>query len=282
MRTAAILCAMLATAAGARPVIAPTFDDLPAHGALPPGETRAGVAGAIIAALKQARVPGPHGFVNGALVGADPAPLAMWRAAGFPIGNHGWSHANLDVTPVADYVADIDRNAVPGDGRWFRFPFLAEGKDPKVRQAVRTALAERGYRIAAVTMSFGDFLWNDAYARCAGDPAAVAVLERSYLAAASEAAAASRAAARQRHGRDIPYVLLLHVGAFDARLLPRLLAQYRREGFGFTTLARAQRDPAYASDTDPARPPVPALPLPQVHNYGPMLAALCRPEESAR
>ena len=279
---------LAAAPVAAHPTIAVTIDDLPVHGPLPPGQTRLTVTRDIIAALKEAKMPAVHGFINGAAAAADPAlaeVFTAWHAAGLPLSNHSWSHPNLDTTPVADYIAGIDRNAEllatfgsKRDATWFRFPFLAEGADPATRRTVRTALAERGMRVAGVTMSFGDYMWNDAYGRCAatGDTAAIATLETSFLSAAAEAAQASRAMAKARYGRDIPYILLLHVGAFDARMMPRLLAQYRRDGFDFTTLDKAARDPAYASDLDPKLPPEAPTPASGARDYAPMLAALCR------
>ena len=56
--------------------------------------------------------------------------------------------------------------------------------------------------------------------------------------------------AQALYGHDIPYVLLMHLGAFDARMLPRLLALYRERGVKFVTLAEAERDPFYANDLD--------------------------------
>ena len=54
------------------------------------------------------------------------------------------------------------------------------------------------------------------------------------------------------YGRDIPYILLMHVGAFDAKMLPDLIDLFRRRGFAFTTLPEASKDPAYAEDPDVA------------------------------
>jgi peptidoglycan/xylan/chitin deacetylase (PgdA/CDA1 family) len=219
----------------------------------------------------------------------------MWRAAGLPLGNHGWSHLNLNQISVADYLADIDHTEsliTPlmkgADLHWFRYPFLAEGDDPAKRMEVRKALAARGYRIAQVTMSFGDYMWNEPYARCvaAGDTAAIATLETSYLRVAAETAEATRHDARALYGHDIPYVLLMHLGALDARMLPRLLAQYRAEGFEFTTLAKAEADPVFAPDMNPNLPPAPPrwqqmqakglTPTP-VENVSKLLDSLCRP-----
>jgi hypothetical protein len=86
------------------------------------------------------------------------------------------------------------------------------------------------------------------------DTAAIAQLESSYLAAAAADAEFRRAMAKQLFGRDIPYVLLMHVGAFDARMLPQLLKQYRDTGYTFITLEEAEQDPFYKSFIDPTLP----------------------------
>ena len=54
----------------------------------------------------------------------------------------------------------------------------------------------------------------------------------------------------QLYGRDIPYVLLLHLGAFDAHMLPRLLDMYETLGFRFVPLSVAEQDRFYASAID--------------------------------
>jgi hypothetical protein len=116
-------------------------------------------------------------------------------------------------------------------------------------------------------MSFNDFKWNPVYAACAikRDPVAVRALEASFLADARSAALSARARAKAQVGRDIPYVLLMHVGAFDARMLPRLLALYSEMGFRFVTLQEAEADPYYASAVDLSRPgPTPSLAGPPV------------------
>ncbi|MBO9725715.1 MAG: polysaccharide deacetylase family protein [Novosphingobium sp.] len=264
---AALLAALpLPACAAPAPQIALTFDDLPSHPPYPAGETPGSVVASIMAALKQARAPA-FGFANAGKGRPDEreAVLAHWHAAGFALGNHGYTHLDLDKVGADAFVAEIDRNrtalAPYGMKPLLRYPFLAEGKDPAVRDAVRKALAERGYRIAGVSLSFDDWAWNAPYARCAaqGNAAAIADLETRYLEAARSDAQAAREASKARFGRDVPYVLLLHVGAFDARMLPRLLALYREMGFRFIPLEQAQRDKFYAA-TDPAKPgPTPAL-----------------------
>ena len=209
------------------------------------------------AALQAAHVPA-IGFVNGAKTEPGSVEvLAAWKAAGLPLGDHTYSHKGLSKVGAAAFIAEIDANApfLSGQPKRFRYPFLDEGKRAEDRDAVRSALAERGYRIAAVTMSFADFDYNAPYARCAaqGNTAAIADLERRYLDAARADAARARFNAKAVAGREVPQVLLLHIGAFGARMLPRLFDLYREMGFRFVTLDEAQRDAFYAA-TDPAKP----------------------------
>ena len=266
-----VMAGVLACGSAGGQQIAFTWDDLPAHSALPAGETRVDIGRKLIQAMKDAHLPPVYGFVNGVALEREPASAPMlkeWRDAGFELGNHTWSHINLNTNTAAAWEEDLLKDepvlkeyAAGGDWHWLRYPFLSEGDTPEKRAEIRKFLAGHGYRIAAVTMSFGDYMWNEPYARCVAknDTAAIAQLESSYLEAASTDADFRRAMARALYGRDIPYVLLMHVGAFDARMLPRLLELYREKGFGFITLEQAEKDPFYRSSIDPALPQEPDL-----------------------
>lgn len=278
--------------------IAFTWDDVPAHGTLPAGETRVEVAQTLIAAMKDAHMPPAYGLVNGVQTEREPLStpvLEMWRDAGLPLGNHTWSHPNLNSSSLADWEADLLKNEPllkkhmgNADWHWIRYPYIAEGETAEKRVAARRFLAEHGYKIAAVTMSFGDYAYNDPYARCVAkkDSAAIAQLETSYLDAASDATDYSRAMSKALYERDIPYVLLMHVGAFDARMLPRLLKLYRDRGFSFVTLQQAESDPFYKNDLDLSLPPAPdsleeamilrGLPIPSRPAQSIDLDTLCR------
>jgi peptidoglycan/xylan/chitin deacetylase (PgdA/CDA1 family) len=257
-------------AAEPAPEIAFTFDDLPAHASLPNDTTRVEIADRVLAALKEAGVPPIYGFVNGVQTEREPAStpvLAEWRKAGFPLGNHGWSHANLATITDDQFAGEVAKNepllqSLMGgaDWHWFRYPFLSEASnDPARRERIRKLLAAKGYKIAPVTMSFADYAYNDPYARCVakGDQAAIAQMEAAYLAGAEAEAARYRSMAHSLYGHDIPYVILMHLGAFDARMMPRLLAMYKAHGFRFVTLEEATRDPFYKDQVDPSLPAEP-------------------------
>ena len=251
--------------------IAFTWDDLPAHSAMPPGETRVAIGRKLIDAMKQAHMPPVYGFVNGVATEHEPASEPMlkeWRDAGFPLGNHLWSHMNLNTTSLSDWEADLLKNepllekyAAGSDWHWLRYPYLAEGDTPEKRVSARQFLAAHRYRIAAVTMSFGDYMWNEPYARCVAknDTVAIDQLETSYLDAAAADADYRRSMAKALYGHDIPYILLMHVGAFDAHMLPHLLGIYQNKGFSFVTLEDAEKDSFYDTSTNPALPAGPDL-----------------------
>lgn len=295
----AVLALALADAARAadKPVIAVTWDDLPAHSALPTGVTRTQIAADLLKASADANAPA-FGFINAVQNEREPASapvLTMWRAAGQPLGNHTWSHQNLSSLTPEQFIAEIERNepalkALMGreDWRWLRYPFLSEGETAEKRLAVRAWLAANHYKIASVTLGFGDYAYNEPYARCLakGDHAAVAELERRFLDGAADDADRARTMSRALFGRDIPYVLLMHGGAFDARMASRLFKLYQDKGFGFTTLAEAQQHPFYKTDVDPGLSPEPTtlegamrakgLPVPPSRvNLAP-LESLCR------
>jgi peptidoglycan/xylan/chitin deacetylase (PgdA/CDA1 family) len=294
----AFLLASCATpqAAAPPPQITLTIDDLPVHGPIPEGETPMSVARGVISALSNARVPA-HGFVNARWTADQPDTLEVlkaWRAAGLPLANHGWAHRHLNEMSIAKFEQELARDepvlrqlAGETDWRWFRYPFLDEGKDAAQRAAARQVLARRGYRIAAVTMDFSDWAWTAPFARCVAnkDQPSIAHLEEMYLAAAREAIGHYRALSHQLYGRDIPYVVLLHDSAFEARMLPRLIELYRSAGFRFVDLPEAERDAAYADQVHPRLPAEPqgleqkavarGIPLPPRHDFQPELAGLC-------
>jgi peptidoglycan/xylan/chitin deacetylase (PgdA/CDA1 family) len=278
--------------------LAVTFDDLPVSGPLPPGQSRVGVARQIIRELKAARVPPTYGFVNAVHVQYDPGTvnvLGTWRASGNLLGNHTWSHVSLDKVSLPQFEGDLQLDEpilsllmAGHDWKWLRYPYLAEGDTVQKRMGIRVFLAQHGYKVATVTMNFDDYDWNEPYARCMAkhDARGVSWLETSYLDAADENIGYYRGMSKQLYGRDIRYVLLLHIGAFDAHMLPRLLSLYRQQGFSFVSLEQAEQDPFYQYDINPKLLPGPDLleqamrdkhlPLPRKADDFRQLQAICR------
>jgi peptidoglycan/xylan/chitin deacetylase (PgdA/CDA1 family) len=242
--------------------IAITFDDLPLNGELPPGVTRVQIARDTLALLKARHVPAAYGFVNARKLegNADAAEaLKVWAAAE-PIGNHTYSHLDLNANPAEAFEREIEQNepalellaAKDGNWHWLRYPYLREGETVEKRRAVRAYLQAHQYRVAQVTMDWEDYLWNTAYARCVAksDAKSIEWLRSSYLNIASQYLDLGREMATLVYGHDINHVLLLHLGAFSSTILPDALDLLKKKGFELVTLEEAQSDPAYEGDPD--------------------------------
>jgi peptidoglycan/xylan/chitin deacetylase (PgdA/CDA1 family) len=244
--------------------VAITVDDLPSHGALPPAMTRSDIARSILKSLKDAHAPQVYGFVNAKKLELHPEDievLKLWRSAGFPLGNHTYAHLSLNASSAEEFDKNVaadepELKLLMGrqNWRWFRYPYLWEGDTLEKRHAVRQYLKEHKYHVAQVTLDFEDYLWNGPYARCVekNDAASIEWLKSSYMATATEYIGLGRKMATLIYGRDIRHVLLLHIGAFDVVMLPRLLNFMKNEGFKFVTLGEAEKDPAYRIDPDVA------------------------------
>lgn len=299
IRFLAAAAVLTSASAMAEPKIAISFDDLPVHGVLPAGLSRGDVAQQIIDALKTGGIPPTYGLVNGVGTVSEPssaAVLQMWRASGNLLGNHTWTHPGLSKTELAPYEADflaseplLEKYAAGSDWHWFRYPFVDEGKDEVQRAQFRSFLASHHYKIAHVTMVVNDWDYPEPYARCLAknDTAAIAKLEALYLQRAEEGADYSRQLSAAAVGRDVPYILLQHIGSFQAHMLPKLIAAYKAKGYGFVSLEEASADPFYKAYVDPSLPAPPRSMEDMIRTKGsqtpsspdnhiPELQAMCR------
>jgi peptidoglycan/xylan/chitin deacetylase (PgdA/CDA1 family) len=242
--------------------LAITIDDLPRSQSLPAGYSSLRIVSELIATLRAHKVRSAVGFVVGERLLADTearVALEAWTRAGFELGNHTQRHRALGEIGVAEFLADLDslepliRQIEQGSGqaaRYFRYPYLEEGRTTEERRLLARALQERDYRLARVSVDFFDWAWADPYARCLrrGDERALALLSRSYLEHAAARLAWSVAAAQRVFRRPFPQVLLLHANVAAAQNLDALLTEYERMGVQFISLAEALSDPAYAAE----------------------------------
>jgi peptidoglycan/xylan/chitin deacetylase (PgdA/CDA1 family) len=241
--------------------LAITMDDLPLNGTLPPGVTRAETAKNVLAILKKRHVPPVYGFVNARKLegNADGAEALKLWAAQEPVGNHTYTHMDLETNPAEAFEREIEENepalellAAKDNWHWLRYPYLHEGDTVEKRRAVRAYLKVRGYRIAQVSLDWEDYLWNTAYARCAAknDAKSIAWLRSSYLNTASEFIDLGREQAKLIYGHDIDHILLMHLGAFSSTILPDALDLLKKKGFKLVTLEEAESDAVYEGDPD--------------------------------
>lgn len=250
--------------------VAVTVDGLPAHAHLPSGMTRLDVANQFITVFKKHHIPGTYGMVIASKIAENKdgyAVLQQWVKSGNFLGNHTVTHPDLYVTDAKTYIAEIektqsiiDKIAPKNQPRVFRYPFLSIGDTQKKYDTVHQYLMKNHYQVAPVTIDFADYDWNNPYARCRQQQNNTALdwLRKMYLQEAMAALGYAQQQAQKWHHRDIKYVLLLHIGAFDASMLDQLLTEYEKHGVKFIPLMEALKDPVYQEpviiDTLPSTP----------------------------
>ena len=255
--------AMQAAAPSLQRHMAITIDDLPwaTLGDETP-DTLAQFHPRLVAAMKEAGVP-VIGFVNeGKLVSKGKVEtsrvhmLKDWLDAGFDLGNHSYSHADLHAVGLEAYESDIlrgevflrpllaDRDRKP---EWFRHPYLRAGRTVEDKLALKAFLAEHGYKIAPVTVDTSDWLWAAAYrkALAAGDAGTLGRLREDYVAYMVSKVDYFESQSILLLGYNLPQILLMHANELNADTYGKLVAAIRARGYDFITLEAAVQDPAY-------------------------------------
>ena len=248
-----------------------TVDDLPyvGHtGAVPDGVlTVAEIRLALQVNQKLLRAFSKHGvpvtgFVNekrvqvlGPKVG--PKILREWVARGFDLGNHTYSHADvnqLSVLEIEDEVLRGEATFVPlmtRAGRkpaFFRFPFNHTGDTKAKHDAISSFLAQHGYKLATCTIENSDYLFNDSYLRTLAEKNVEAAkkLRLAYLAYTSSEIDYFAALNKQVLGYEPPQVMLMHDNRLNGDVINSVIELFEKKGYKFVSLATAESDPAYA------------------------------------
>jgi peptidoglycan/xylan/chitin deacetylase (PgdA/CDA1 family) len=258
--------------------VAVTVDDLPYTGgdsrALSPSDapTAAEVNRKLFAALRQHHVP-VTGFViqqgvEELGVAAGTRILANWTSGAFNLGNHTYSHPDINGLSLVQIEGEISRGEagiVPlmrqagKRPRFFRFPMSHTGDTRERHDQIASFLSQRGYRVAPCTIDNSDYLFNQAYVRmlAAHDSAAVR-LRAEYLAYTSAEIDYYSGLGGQVFGYEPPEIMLLHDNRLNADMINELLALFEQKHYSFVSLDSALSDSAYRT------------PDTYVTSYGPM------------
>lgn len=243
--------------------VAVTIDDLPGGMAdrLPAGELTAMTA-KLLGTLHDQSIP-VVGFVNerklywqAGEVDQRIKLLEMWLDAGFDLGNHTFSHASLNQIELKDWEDDV----IQGESvlrllltehkktlRYFRHPYLDTGRDLETKHKAEEFLAQRGYRIAPVTLDGWDWMFAGLYedAKKRNDTAMQQQIVKDYLAYHDAVFAYMEQLSVKVVGYEPKQVLLLHASNLEADHIGELLDLLRKRGYRFITLKDALGDPAY-------------------------------------
>lgn len=256
---------LLAPAAtGDRPLpargMAVTVDDLPAAPSSDVAEMRRITEG-VLAALRS-HGASAVGFVNESKLepaGERAARLALlqaWVEGGHDLGNHTYSHPDLQRTPLDEYERDVlrgepgirellaERGRVP---RFFRHPFTHTGPTREMRRAFEGFLKQHGYAVAPFSIENADYVFDLVRRSAAsrGDDGTVARLRAAYVEHTIAVTEHMERLSRETFGREVPQVLLVHANGTNADALDEVMERLAGRGYRFVTLDAALADDAW-------------------------------------
>ena len=251
-------------APGGRRTVAVTFDDLPVISLRRDLATQATITRKLLHAIKSHRVPA-IGFVNenklltnGQRDERRVALLRRWLDANLELGNHTFSHPDLHRTPLDTFKEDVIR----GEGvtsrlltakgralRYFRHPFLHAGSNIETKRKFEEFLAERGYRIAPVTIDNSEWIFARAYEKALvrGDKQMAERVAEAYIPYMEKKFAYFEQQSMALFGYEMKQVLLLHANALNADYFDKLARMIKKRGYEFISLDEALTDKAYTS-----------------------------------
>lgn len=234
--------------------VALTFDDLPAQ-TLAPGRPsverpadQLRITDALLAALAKHHAPATV-FVNCGLLADDVLPT-RWRDAGMELANHTHTHARASKVGLDAWKDEVRQcherlaSIGPEPPKHFRYPYLRRG-EPELRDAGAAYLTDLGEVVAPVTIPTAEWRLAQLYDEAKTD-ARRAELRAGLVEHVLAGLAEAQRQVRERHGLEVPHVLLLHVNPLEADALDGLLTALEGAGARFVPLSEALADPYYA------------------------------------
>lgn len=217
-----------------------TIDDLPFV-----GEYRNFHLNMIMTTLKNQQIPAT-GFIIAREVRQDNWELLnQFREAGFGLGNHTFSHANLNLLKSKEYIQEIkkaDQILAPvlTQPKYFRYPYLAMSTGTK-RNKVLCYLAKKKYQVAPITIDSKDFVFNQ---RLLSVPEIdrrgyLNEMKPFYLDFIWQQTLKAEEYTQYHHNPDQAQILLIHANLLNAYVLPDIIKLYQDQGYTFVNLEEA-------------------------------------------
>ena len=256
MRYFPALLFLMTLSFGADRRIAITFDDLPRGGdggSITMEELRQ-MTRKLLLPFSQEKIPA-LGFVNegrALAIGREGIReiFNQWLDAGASLGNHSYSHPDINNLPLPDYTQDILKGeTIVSEAlaarsmklEYFRHPFLHTGATPETKRGLAAFLRQHKYIEAPVTFDNADYLFAAAYTK----PQFHDRVRQEYIPYMESIASFFERRSVEVFGREIPQILMLHANQMNADLMPDLLAMYRARGYTFISIQEALKDKVY-------------------------------------
>ena len=240
--------------------IALTVDDLPfvgtnseTKGNLQRSETR---FNKILAHIVDNHIPATGFVIAGSIASGQWQLLEAFRGAGLELGNHTYTHANLNHMSAERYIADIERAdkklaPIMTHPKYFRYPYLAEGRST-TKQAVLDYLVTNQYTVAPVTIDSQDYKFNERLLHISWRvrDQYLSQIKKNYLSYIWRQTLKAEKASKTG---DSVQILLVHSNLLNSHCLGEVIKMYQDHGYRFVSLERAlSAHPTPITDQSPA------------------------------
>jgi peptidoglycan/xylan/chitin deacetylase (PgdA/CDA1 family) len=183
--------------------------------------------------------------------------LKQWTRPGYDLGNHLYSHADVNSLSVDQIEQEITRGEatfatllmnVDRKPEFLRFPYNHTGDTKEKHDLISGFMSAHGYRLAPCTIDSSDYEFNTAYvlAVLRHDKGTAAKIRGDYIAYTGAEINWYAALDKKVFGYEPPEVMLLHDSPLNADTSEQVLAQFQRRGYRFVSLQQATSNPAYA------------------------------------
>lgn len=178
--------------------------------------------------------------------------LKQYRDAGHFIGNHTCSHLRLDNIGVSQFSKDFkeaDKMLSPlfSGQKFFRYPFLNEGSDEKLRNEMRRELANAQYRNGMVSVDTDDYIFSSKLNQAKKESKKIDYdkVEALFLKHIMGAVDYYDALAVKTIGYSPKHVLLLHEMDATVLFLDSVVKELRKKGWKIISANEAYLDKLY-------------------------------------
>lgn len=224
-------------------VVALTIDDLPFVGPIHNKNGELNRFSQLVNQIEEKNIPATGFIIAGSIGPGQEQLLNDFKQKGFGLGNHTYTHINLNRVGASRYIEDLDKAETRLQGimtypKYFRYPYLAEGRGND-HQRVKDYLASHSYTIAPVTIDSKDYKFNGRLlaVNWRNRDEKLDAIKTEYLAYIDK----QITQAEKIHSSETPEILLVHANLLNSHAMGDVIELFQKRGYKFISLDDAIR-----------------------------------------
>jgi peptidoglycan/xylan/chitin deacetylase (PgdA/CDA1 family) len=185
--------------------------------------------------------------------------LIDWLNAGLDLGNHTFSHPDLNKVSPEEFKRDImNGEQITGQLKaekgkritYFRHPYLHTGMTEEIKENINNFLSENGYIIAPVTIDNSESMYALAFDNVmdTGDTTLAVKVAEEYIEYLNKMFDYFEKQSVDIFGRNINHILLLHSNQLNSFYIEEICQMIYKRGYKISSLEEVLTDPVYVSE----------------------------------